>query len=434
MIERYNTPEMKTVWSDENKYKTWLQVELAVLKTYAAKGLIPKEDYLKIKEKVQVKPERIKELEALTRHDVIAFTRQISETLGPEKKWFHYGLTSTDVVDSAYACLVKEANLFIEKALNDFIENLKEKALKYKLTPCIGRTHGVHAEVSSFGLKWALFYDEALRNLKRFLATREDIEVGKFSGAVGNFANLDPEIEVETCKELGIGYAAVSTQVLARDRHLAYFNTLAMIASLIEKIATEVRHLSRSEIREVEEYFKPGQKGSSAMPHKRNPIASENMCGISRIVRSYALAAYENNNLWHERDISHSSAERIMFVEATTLVHYMLKRYTGVIKNLLVNEKRMLFNIYLTNKVIFSGRVVSLLIQKGLSRETSYDMVQTIALKAYDNNLDFQELLKESEITKYLSDIEIDSCFEINYYLRNIDTIYKRLKLGDRNE
>lgn len=431
MIERYNTSEMKNVWSDENKYKAWLKVELAVLKAYTRQGIIPKEDYLKIEAKAKVNPERIKELEARTRHDVIAFTRQISERLGEEKKWFHYGLTSTDVVDSAYACLVKEANLIIEKALNDFSTSLKEKALKYKYTPCIGRTHGIHAEVSSFGLKWALFYDEAQRNLKRFRSARADIEVGKMSGAVGNFANLDPEIEVEACRKLGIKHADVSTQVLSRDRHIYYFNTLAMIASLIEKIATEVRHLSRSEIREVEEYFRPGQKGSSAMPHKRNPIASENMCGISRIVRSYALAAYENNILWHERDISHSSAERIMFVEATTLVHYMLKRYTGVIKNLVVNEKRMLANIYLTNKVIFSGRVVSLLINKGLSREDSYDAVQKIAMEAYDNNLDFQELLKKSAVTKYLSNVEIDSCFELDYYLRNIDTIYNRLKLGE---
>lgn len=431
MIERYTTKEMKAIWSDENKFQTWLKVELAVLKAYADNGLLPSEDYDAIKKKAKVNPERIKELETLTHHDVIAFTRQVSETLGPEKKWVHYGLTSTDVVDSANACLLKEANQVIEAALSAFIESLKEKALRYKNTPCIGRTHGIHAEVSSFGLKWAYFFDEALRSLKNFQSAREIIEVGKMSGAVGNFANLDPIIEEEACKELGIKNAVVSTQVLSRDRHIHYFNALALIASLIEKVATEVRNLSRSEIGEVEEYFETTQKGSSAMPHKKNPIASENMCGLSRIVRAYAIAAYDNNILWHERDISHSSAERIMFVEGTTLVHYMLKRYTGVIKNLKVNEKRMYENIYLTRKVIFSGRVMSSLINKGLSREESYDLVQKLALKAFEEKLDFQTLVKESPITNYLTDAEIDSCFTLDYYLRNIDNIYKRLNLGE---
>ncbi|HEY8395829.1 MAG TPA: adenylosuccinate lyase [Bacilli bacterium] len=431
MIERYTTKEMKAIWSDENKFQTWLKVELAVLKAYADNGLLPSEDYDAIKKKAKVNPERIKELETLTHHDVIAFTRQVSETLGPEKKWVHYGLTSTDVVDSANACLLKEANQVIEAALSAFIESLKEKALRYKNTPCIGRTHGIHAEVSSFGLKWAYFFDEALRSLKNFQMAREIIEVGKMSGAVGNFANLDPIIEEEACKELGIKNAVVSTQVLSRDRHIHYFNALALIASLIEKVATEVRNLSRSEIGEVEEYFETTQKGSSAMPHKKNPIASENMCGLSRIVRAYAIAAYDNNILWHERDISHSSAERIMFVEGTTLVHYMLKRYTGVIKNLKVNEKRMYENIYLTRKVIFSGRVMSSLINKGLSREESYDLVQKLALKAFEEKLDFQTLVKESPITNYLTDAEIDSCFTLDYYLRNIDNIYKRLNLGE---
>lgn len=431
MIERYTTKEMKAIWSDENKFQTWLKVELAVLKAYADNGLLPSEDYDAIKKKAKVNLERIKELETLTHHDVIAFTRQVSETLGPEKKWVHYGLTSTDVVDSANACLLKEANQVIEAALSAFIESLKEKALRYKNTPCIGRTHGIHAEVSSFGLKWAYFFDEALRSLKNFQSAREIIEVGKMSGAVGNFANLDPIIEEEACKELGIKNAVVSTQVLSRDRHIHYFNALALIASLIEKVATEVRNLSRSEIGEVEEYFETTQKGSSAMPHKKNPIASENMCGLSRIVRAYAIAAYDNNILWHERDISHSSAERIMFVEGTTLVHYMLKRYTGVIKNLKVNEKRMYENIYLTRKVIFSGRVMSSLINKGLSREESYDLVQKLALKAFEEKLDFQTLVKESPITNYLTDAEIDSCFTLDYYLRNIDNIYKRLNLGE---
>lgn len=431
MIERYSTKEMKAIWNDENKYKTWLRIELAVLKVCAERGLLPKEDYLAVREKARVDSERIRELETVTRHDVIAFTRQISETLGPEKKWVHYGLTSTDVVDSANACLLKEANEIIEKSLVEFIACLKEKALAYKRTPCIGRTHGMHAEVTAFGLKLACFYDEGKRCLENFRRAREIIEVGKLSGAVGNFANLDPEIEEEACRELDIRNAPISTQVLSRDRHVHYFHALALIASLIEKIATEVRSLSRTEIGEVEEHFAPTQKGSSAMPHKKNPIASENMCGVSRIVRALASAAYENNILWHERDISHSSAERIMFQEATTLVHYMLKRYAGVLKNLKVNEKRMLENINLTGKLIFSGRVVSALIGKGLSREDSYDMVQRIAFKAASENLDFEELLKASEAAQHLTEEEIASCFSLEHYLRNVDKIYDRLDLGD---
>lgn len=431
MIERYSTKEMKAIWSEDNKYRTWLRVELAVLKAYAEKEMIPEEDYLAIKEKARVDSGRIQELEALTRHDVIAFTRQISETLGPERKWVHYGLTSTDVVDSANACLLKEANEVIEAAFLDFLACLKEKALKYKDTPCIGRTHGIHAEVSSFGLKWLLFYDEGLRTLDYFQRAREVIEVGKMSGAVGNFANLDPEIEETACRELGIRNASVSSQVLSRDRHIQYFNALALIASLIEKVATEVRSLSRTEIGEVEEYFAATQKGSSAMPHKKNPVASENMCGLSRIVRAFAGAAYENNILWHERDISHSSAERIMFQEGTTLVHYMLKRYAGVIRNLKVNEERIKKNIYLTGKLVFSGRVVSALIEKGLSREESYDLVQGLAFKAASENIDFEKLLKESEVAGYLDDAEIAACFSLDHYLRNVDAIYKRFALGD---
>ncbi|MDD3999314.1 MAG: adenylosuccinate lyase [Bacilli bacterium] len=434
MIERYTTKEMKAIWSDEHKYEVWLKVELAVLDAYQKRNLIPRDDYLKIKTNAFIKPKRIQELEASLHHDVIAFTRQISETLGEEKKWVHYGLTSTDIVDSGNGYLLKEANLLIEEALITFIEVIKEKALRYKNTPAIGRTHGIHAEITSFGLKWAQFYDEGRRNLARFQLVRDEIEVGKLSGAVGNFANIDPDIEVEVCKALGINNALISTQVLSRDRHLNYFNTLALIASFLEKIATEVRHLSRTEVGEVEEYFSKGQKGSSAMPHKKNPIASENICGLSRIVRSFALAASENNILWHERDISHSSAERIMFVEATTLLHYMLIRYTGVIKNLVINLEKVETNIKLTNKIIFSGRVVSLLIDKGLSREESYDFIQKQALIATNSQLDFQELISKSEISKILSQTEIDSCFAYDYYLKNIDKIYERLKIGAKYE
>lgn len=431
MIDRYATEEMKKIWNNENKYRVWLKVELAVLKAYAEKGIIPKDDYLKIEKRAKIDAKRIDELEAETRHDVIAFTRAVGENLGAEGRWFHYGLTSTDVVDTANALMLKEANILIEKELWRLINILKEKALAYKNTPCIGRTHGIHAEVTSFGLKWALWYDEALRDLRRFREARLEVERGKFSGAVGNFANIDPEIEKTVCADLGIGYARISTQVLSRDLHINYLHSLALIAGLLEKIATEVRHLSRTEIREAEEYFAPAQKGSSAMPHKRNPIASENICGLSRVIRGYLFAAYECNALWHERDISHSSVERIAIPDASSLIHYMLRRYAGVLDNLLVYPEQMMKNIKLTNGVIFSGSVVSMMIEKGFSREESYDFIQKIALRAYAENIDFLELLLESDLVKRFEPEEIKARFNLDYYLRNIDKIYQRLKLED---
>jgi adenylosuccinate lyase len=431
MIDRYATEEMKKIWNNENKYRVWLKVELAVLKAYAEKGIIPKDDYLKIEKRAKIDAKRIDELEAETRHDVIAFTRAVGENLGAEGRWFHYGLTSTDVVDTANALMLKEANILIEKELWRLINILKKKALAYKNTPCIGRTHGIHAEVTSFGLKWALWYDEALRDLRRFRKARLEVERGKLSGAVGNFANIDPEIEKTVCADLGIGYARISTQVLSRDLHINYLHSLALIAGLLEKIATEIRHLSRTEIREAEEYFAPAQKGSSAMPHKRNPIASENICGLSRVIRGYLFAAYECNALWHERDISHSSVERIAIPDASSLIHYMLRRYAGVLDNLLVYPEQMMKNIKLTNGVIFSGSVVSMMIEKGFSREESYDFIQKIALRAYAENIDFLELLLESDLVKRFEPEEIKARFNLDYYLRNIDKIYQRLKLED---
>ena len=431
MIDRYATEEMKKIWNNENKYRVWLKVELAVLKAYAEKGIIPKDDYLKIEKRAKIDAKRIDELEAETRHDVIAFTRAVGENLGAEGRWFHYGLTSTDVVDTANALMLKEANILIEKELWRLINILKEKALAYKNTPCIGRTHGIHAEVTSFGLKWALWYDEALRDLRRFREARLEVERGKLNGAVGNFANINPEIEKTVCADLGIGYARISTQVLSRDLHINYLHSLALIAGLLEKIATEVRHLSRTEIREAEEYFAPAQKGSSAMPHKRNPIASENICGLSRVIRGYLFAAYECNALWHERDISHSSVERIAIPDASSLIHYMLRRYAGVLDNLLVYPEQMMKNIKLTNGVIFSGSVVSMMIEKGFSREESYDFIQKIALRAYAENIDFLELLLESDLVKRFEPEEIKARFNLDYYLRNIDKIYQRLKLED---
>ena len=432
MIDRYTNKEMKQIWNEENKYQTWLKVELAVLEAYRNRGLIPNDDFQKIM-KTKVNPQRIRQLEEQTHHDLISFTRQIGENLGPEKKWIHYGLTSTDIVDTANACLLIEANPLIEEALSSFIVALKEKALKYRNTACIGRTHGIHAEITSFGLKWALFMMKP-RNQLRFQEARKGIESGKLSGAVGNFANIDPEMEKEVCTILGINYAKISTQVLSRDFHAHYIHSLAMIASLIEKIATEIRHLSRTEVREVEEYFDTNQKGSSAMPHKRNPIASENACGLSRLIRSYVLTCYENNILWHERDISHSSNERIILADASTLVYYLLTRYSKVIKQLIVNEEQMLKNIGLTKNLIFSGNLVNLLIKKGLSREESYDLVQKHALEASYKNLDFKDIILKSEITNYASGDEIYNCFEKEYYLRNVDAIYKRLELGVEDE
>ncbi|MFI3283871.1 MAG: adenylosuccinate lyase, partial [Erysipelotrichaceae bacterium] len=373
---------------------------------------------------------RIGEIEKETHHDVVAFTRAVSEKMGPEKKWIHYGLTSTDVVDTAYGYLYQQANTIIEKDLLAFIEVLKEKALLYKYTPCMGRTHGVHAEITSFGLKFALWFDEMNRNLVRFKNAREMVETGKISGAVGTFANTPPFVQDYVCEQLKINSAKISTQVLQRDRHAQYYATLALIASSVEKIATEIRHLQRTEVREVEEYFNKGQKGSSAMPHKRNPIASENMCGISRVLRGYMMTAYEDINLWHERDISHSSAERIISGDATNLMSYMLKRYAKVLSNLTVFEDNMLGNIYKTYGVIFSQRFMLKLIENGMSREEAYDIVQPRAIESWENKIDFKSLMsQEKRVNEVLTTEEIEDCFALSHHLKNVDTIFERVNI-----
>ncbi len=427
MIDRYQRPEMKELWSEQRRFETFLKVELLATEAHYHLGIVPKVDYEKIKEKATFSLTKVKELEEQTKHDVIAFTRAVSESLGPERKWLHYGLTSTDVVDTSMGYLIKQANDIIEDDLVRFIEVIKEKALLYKDTPCIGRTHGVHAEIMSFGLKWARWYDELQRNLKRFKAVRKEIEVGKISGAVGNFANTEPFVEEYVCENLGLSNALISTQVLSRDVHAHYIMVLSLIASTIEKIATEIRLLSQTEIREVAEPFSKNQKGSSAMPHKRNPIASENMCGCARILKSYILPALEDNILWYERDISHSSAERIMIADATTLIDYMLNRYLKTLKDLNVYPEKMKQNIYITGGVIFSSRIMTALIDKGLSRESAYDLVQKYALAADDG--DFVDLVKNSPIMNYLTSEELDQCLTLDYYLKNVDTIYKRLNL-----
>ena len=430
MINRYSRPVMAKIWTDQNKFESYLKVEILACEAFSKLGVVPESDLEKIKKNASFDLKRIYEIEEVTRHDVVAFTRAVSETLGEEKKWIHYGLTSTDVVDTANGYLLKQANEILRDDLVRFMEVLKKKALLYKNTPCIGRTHGIHADITTFGLKWALWYEDMKRNLERFDNAAKIIECGKISGAVGNFANAPIFIQDYVCEQLGIQSAAISTQTLQRDRHAQYMSTLALIGTTMEKIATEIRHLQRSEVHEAEEPFKKGQKGSSAMPHKRNPITSENICGCARVLRGYMVTSYENVALWHERDISHSSTERIILPDATILLDYMLNRYANLLDNLVVYEDQMFKNIYLTNKVIFAQRVMTTLISKGLSREEAYDTVQPISMEAYNNNLDYQELLSKNEkIMSILTKEELDSCFTLDYYQKNVEAIYKRVNI-----
>lgn len=430
MIERYARKEMKDIWSDENRYKAWLEVEILTVEAYAHYGDIPAEDARAIREKAGFSVERILEIEEVTRHDVVAFTRAVSETLDDEKKWVHYGLTSTDVVDTAYGILYKQADEIIWKDLETFRETLKAKALQYKDTPTIGRTHGIHGEPTSLGLKFALWYEEMGRNLERFALARKMIEVGKISGAVGNFAHSRLEIEEYVCRELGLDYARISTQVLQRDRHAHYMSTLAIIASSLEKMAVEIRHLQRTEVGELSEFFHEGQKGSSAMPHKRNPIGSENISGCARVIRGYMVAAFENIPLWHERDISHSAPERIIVPDATMLLDYMLSRFNRIVSKLMVFEDRMLENLDCTNGLIYSQRVLLALIDKGWARERAYDVIQPLAMQAYKERTSYKRLLAgSSSLREALSTEELDSLFDPAYYLNNVDNIYRRLGL-----
>ena len=427
MISRYSRPEMSNIWTDEAKFKAYLKVEIEACKAWSKLGVIPKKDVDLIEKNASFDINRIFEIEQTTRHDVVAFTRAVSETLGEERKWVHYGLTSTDVVDTANGYILKQANNILRQDILNFLEILKEKALEYKKTPCIGRTHGIHADITYFGLKFVLWYEEMKRNLERFNEAAKHVEAGKLSGAVGNFCNIPPFIQEEVCKNLGLESANVSTQVLQRDRHAYYVATLAVIASCLEQMATEIRNLQRTEVHEAEEAFRKGQKGSSAMPHKRNPIGSENICGCARVMRGYMVTAYENVALWHERDISHSSTERIILPDATSLLDYMLNRFSNIIKNLVVYPDKMLADIYMTNKVIFAQRVMNALINKGLVREEAYDLVQPIAMEAYNNNLDYEELLKKNpKVCEKLTVKELEDCFTLDYYYKNVDYIYEK--------
>ncbi|XSC72523.1 adenylosuccinate lyase [Bacillus licheniformis] len=431
MIERYSRPEMAAIWTDENRFQAWLEVEILACEAWAELGVIPKEDVKVLREKASFDINRIFEIEQDTRHDVVAFTRAVSETLGEEKKWVHYGLTSTDVVDTALSYLLKQANDILLKDIERFVDILKEKAKEHKYTVMMGRTHGVHAEPTTFGLKLALWYEEMKRNLERFKQAKEGIEVGKISGAVGTYANIDPFVEQYVCDKLGLKPAPISTQTLERDRHADYMAALALVATSIEKFAVEIRGLQKSETREVEEFFAKGQKGSSAMPHKRNPIGSENMTGMARVIRGYMLTAYENVPLWHERDISHSSAERIILPDATIALNYMLNRFGNIVKNLTVFPENMKRNMDRTLGLIYSQRVLLALIDTGMAREEAYDTVQPKAMEAWEKQVPFRQLVEaEEKITSRLSPEQINDCFDYNYHLKNVDYIFERLGLA----
>jgi len=420
---------MAKLWNDEERFQSWLAVELAVVDYYHTKGLVSDIEWDKLHRDASFNIDRILEIEEQTRHDVVAFTRAVSETLGDESRWIHYGMTSTDVVDTAYAVVFKKVNAILRQDIKSLMETLKKLAIQYKHTPCIGRTHGVHADITCFGLKFALWYDELNRQLKRFESAAKDVETGKISGSVGTFANTSPDLQDFVCKELGIHSSNISTQTLQRDRHAHYLSVVALIGSSLEKIGVELRHLQRTEVREVEEGFKQGQKGSSAMPHKRNPISSENIAGCARVLRGYMVSAYEDIPLWHERDISHSSAERIILPDATILLDYMLDRMNRILSNLTVFEERMLENIDATHGVIFAQRVMTLLIErKGMTREVAYDLVQPIAMEAWTKRTSFRELLLENKtILSSLSSEELDEAFSLTYHLRYVDAILLRV-------
>jgi adenylosuccinate lyase len=434
VIPRYTRPEMGRIWSDENRFRTWLAVEVAATETLAEAGMVPKEAAHAIRERADFTVERIREIEAEVRHDVIAFTTAVAEIVGPHARWFHYGLTSNDVVDTAQALLIKQASALIAEDLERLAEVLERRAWEFKDTPTVGRTHGIHAEPITFGFKLANWYSETQRNLTRFLAAAEDMRVGKFSGAVGIFAHLTPEIEEKICSRLGLKAAAVSSQVIQRDRHAHYLATLAVIASTLDKIATEIRHLQRTEVREAEEYFSEKQKGSSAMPHKRNPVTSEQISGLARVVRGNAQVGFENVALWHERDISHSSAERVILPDSTTLVDYLLHKTSNLIETMLVYPERMRANLESTHGLIFSGQLLLDLVEHGVSREDAYRLVQEHAMRAWKEDLDFHQLvLADKEITRRVPRQQIEYAFDLPRQLRNVDKIFARV-FGSQNK
>ncbi|MFK5675760.1 adenylosuccinate lyase [Ligilactobacillus sp. LYQ60] len=432
MIDRYTRPEMGRLWTDEKKYECWLAVELAADEAWAKLGKIPAADVEKLKKNAKFDVQRIQEIEAVTKHDVIAFTRCVSESLGPEKKWVHYGLTSTDVVDTAQGYQLKQVNDLLRADLREFRAVVARKAKKYKHTVMMGRTHGVHAEPTTFGLKLARWYAEINRDIERFEHAAAGVEAGKISGAVGTFANIDPQVEQYVCEKLGIRAQDVSSQVLPRDLHAEYLAAMALIATSLENFATEIRSLQRTEIHEVEEHFAKGQKGSSAMPHKRNPIGSENICGCARVIRGHMVTAFENVALWHERDISHSSAERMILPDTTALLDYMLHRFGKLLDNLDVFPERMKANMDQTLGLIYSGRVLNKLVEKGMSREEAYDTIQPKTAKAWAEKVPFRPLLEaDPAITARLSTAELDDAFDYHWHLRHVDEIFTRVGLAE---
>jgi adenylosuccinate lyase len=428
LIPRYTRAEMERIWSEENRFRTWLAVEIAATKTLAEAGMVPKAAAKAIQERADFRVERIHEIEAEVKHDVIAFTTAVAEFVGPESRWFHYGLTSNDVVDTAQALLVKQASAVIAQDLQRLSEVLERRAWEFKATPMVGRTHGIHAEPVTFGFKLANWYSETQRNIARFKAAAEDMRVGKFSGAVGIFAHLTPELEEKMCARLGLKAAPVSSQVIQRDRHAQYLATLAVMASTLDKIATEIRHLQRTEVREVEEFFSEKQKGSSAMPHKRNPVTSEQISGLARVVRGNAQAGFENVALWHERDISHSSVERVILPDSTTLADYLLQKTTHLVDTMFVYPERMRANLESTRGLIFSGQLLLDLVEHGVSREDAYRLMQRHAMRAWKENLDFKELIfADQEIASRVPRKQIEYAFDVNRQLKNVDKIFARV-------
>jgi len=419
---------MGSIWAEENRFRAWLQVEIAATETLAEAGIVPQEAAQAIRQRADFKLERIHEIEAEVRHDVIAFTTAVAEFVGPESRWFHYGLTSNDVVDTAQSLLVKQASAIIRADLERLAEVLKRRAWEFKDTPMIGRTHGIHAEPITFGFKLANWYSEVERDLARFGAAAEGMRVGKFSGAVGTFAHLSPDLEEKMCARLGLEAAAISSQVIQRDRHAHYLATLAVIASTLDKIATEIRHLQRTEVREAEEYFSAKQKGSSAMPHKRNPVTAEQISGLARVVRSNAQAGFENVALWHERDISHSSVERIILPDSTTLVDYMLDKTANLVETMFVYPERMKANLESTRGLVFSGQLLLELVEQGVSREDAYRLVQAHAMRAWTEGLNFRDLvMNDPHITDRVSAQALARAFDLNRQLRHIDQIFRRV-------
>jgi len=435
LIDRYSRPEMAGLWALEQRFYWWLQVEILAVEAWAELGVIPREDAAAIRKNAKFDVNRVLELERETRHDVVAFTRTVSESLGPERKWVHYGLTSTDVVDTALGAQLQQAVAVITADLRDLLGTLANLAQTYRRTIMMGRTHGVHAEPTTFGLKAALWYAEMQRNLERFQAASERMRYGKISGAVGTYANVDPFVEQFVCERLGLKPAPISTQTLQRDRHAEFIFTLSLIGTTLDKIATEIRALQKSEIRELEEPFYKGQKGSSAMPHKRNPVSCEQISGLSRVLRGYVVPALEDIPLWHERDISHSSVERVIFPDATILMDYLLQRMNRILSDLHVYPENMKRNMERTHGLTFSQRVLTALIDKGVSREEAYDTVQPCAMQAWEEQRPFYDIVREAPLVrKYLTDSELQSCFDPELHLKHVDTIFERLGLLDKTE